>query len=133
MSAQKFRYTRIKDIMYPGEIYFAWGGNGEDLEKFMDKKWSVIIDDDDKNGDGYCVAIEAKNGYRLFLCYCREMKLEPDELSRFNHEIFHLVSHVFEHVGIKHDPQNEEAWAYYISYLTRIILNRVFRKKRRLQ
>lgn len=48
--------------------------------------------------------------------------LNNNNLPALVHEIFHVVEYVFAYVGIIHSLESSEAWAYYIQYLTRKIL-----------
>lgn len=43
-------------------------------------------------------------------------KLSPDVVA---HEIFHATSFIFEHIGMPHDSNSEEAYAYFIGFITR--------------
>ena len=48
-----------------------------------------------------------------------------DGLAILQHEIFHCVSFVLEHVGIEHNDSTEEAYAYLAGYITKKIYQKI--------
>lgn len=50
------------------------------------------------------------------------IKGEQTKFEYIAHEIFHAVEYHFEKIGLPHSESSSEAWAYYIQFLTKEIL-----------
>lgn len=62
---------------------------------------------------------------KAVLLYMSESPSCIDDLAKLQHEILHCVSFVLNSVGIKFNAETEEAYAYFMQYVTNIIYDKI--------
>jgi hypothetical protein len=116
---------RIVDDIYHAHIYIIPKADKDELIKFFYKKYGITYKYDvGCAGMHYRVSNEAQgvdDHYLIFNCF----KNTPEGIGIFNHEISHLVFSVLSISGLKYCKQSEEAYTYFLSYLTEKILDKL--------
>lgn len=111
----------VKWGIYPFDVMVSIGQSEEELLKVMEKK-ADLTDEDRKNfklpGLGRTGMIGSGGTY----LWVKKLNKTPFWMGILSHEVFHAVSFLFYKVGVSHDPENDEPWAYAHQYLMQKIL-----------
>ncbi|OGB84457.1 hypothetical protein A3F66_07050 [candidate division TM6 bacterium RIFCSPHIGHO2_12_FULL_32_22] len=85
------------------------------LLKYFDKKTIVEMNILNTNTAKTCYIPTAKNG-KILVRFNDLHENCADCLPIITHEMFHVVTFLFNHIGIKHSNKSEEAFAYQLQY-----------------
>lgn len=115
----------IKDEIYHATIFVIPQSTEDELVKFFQKKYGVDYKHDNGfNGLHYTLSNDKQGFVHHFVIFTK-FKNTTSGVSLSFHEIFHLVCSVLKEVGLSYSESSEEAYAYYISYLTKKVLEKL--------
>lgn len=108
----------IKEIktLYPTKIHIAYELTKEEYDSvFDDNKYDEINDMHESGSDGLTIA--GKNVDKL---NCVVMSFDENyEYDTIIHECYHAANNIWNFIGAKHDVDNDEPFAYLLSYLSK--------------
>lgn len=126
----------INNGTYPDGVVCLVGLNKKECEKYINKhcgKLNIPLDTDDLSDLGELDGLNAKyyrmdNGWSIV--YIPEFKWTPRHISLMTHEMLHATYGVLNYFGIEEiNEENEEAWAYQLTYYVRGFLGAMKDKK----
>jgi len=117
----KNKIFKIEWTIYPFDtIVSIWGTNKEAIKNMIDFWVSEETASNVCNEEAQWRAVMYKNWVTII-----RLKHEPKcavSLAYMAHEIFHTTFFLMDRIWIDLTPESDEAFAYYIWYLTRTIL-----------
>lgn len=113
-------------VLYPFDVMVSMGQTDDELEKIFDK-YLIKADDitwrwHNETAQGRFCILSSNQG----LIKLRKIPQTPEEYGFLQHEIFHYVTHILDRIGMKLIlMKSDEAYAYMIGYLTKIIYEKI--------
>ncbi|MFA6282312.1 MAG: hypothetical protein WCY05_07425 [Candidatus Omnitrophota bacterium] len=117
----------IKDDIYNTNIFIIPDANEADLVSLFKRRYGLNHKYDNDCDGLHLKIVDQTAGKDYHYLIFDKLGNTPKDIGVFNHEMLHLVFSVFSIIGIKYSDDSEEAFAYYLSYLTEKILNKVIR------
>ena len=114
----------IKDPVYGAGIFVFADATAHDLDKWATKNIgrSMFPPEWKCKAGGVMTLISESAGSTLFIVWFKEKS--PD-IQTIVHEAFHLASMVLQNAGVEFDDANQEAYAYYLDFLTGCLLRKL--------
>ncbi len=108
----------VKGEIYPFDILVSFG----DDKRRVRKKLSKILPDKSVVKE-FKIPTLSSGRTTMFstgqtFLWLKEKPTSINGLAILNHEIFHCVCFILERIGITHSSDSDEAYAYFIQYLT---------------
>lgn len=127
------KIIKIKDDFYYADISLIVNSNVQNIKDYFKKKYNYTVNELKINGNGYEHAIlltieHQKTGDNKYFIIIPAYNWTVSQITVLQHEIFHLTYRVMSSNGMPLCDQNEEAYAYYISYLSIKILRILLKK-----
>jgi hypothetical protein len=115
----------INYTVYPFDLMFSFGQTDKELRAELKKINGIKIGSDYKFEDGedgkYVYWV---NGFTLIRLRC--IPKEAYHFGVLQHEIFHAITCLMDHVGMKLTDESNESYAYLIGYATTEVYERIF-------
>ena len=119
----------ISLIIYPYDVMVSIGETDKELKKKL-KEYAIYESKDlyQYSSINNCAkAVCFKNGQCLIRI--TNKPITPIDFGNLQHEIFHVTTFIMERVGMKLKIEvSDEAYAYLIGYLTKMIYEKIFGK-----
>lgn len=116
---------KIPDEIYYTNIFVLIDATKTSLERYFKKHYGHSYTHDNFcNAFHYVLASEVEGVKYHFLIF-EKFDNTPSGLGTFNHELLHLVFSVLDGVGMIYTPESEEAYTYYLNYLTERVLDKL--------
>jgi len=115
----------IKDDIYNADIYVIPKCTPDDLIRFFKRRYKYDYEHDATYGAFHYQLSEPDKGWTHHFLIFDEFENSPSGIGQFNHELLHLVSAIMRIRCLKHIEETEEAYAYYMGYLTEKILEKI--------
>lgn len=126
MKKSHARSTHIVGTVWPYDIVVSIGTTKSELEAYMDKKFVGALTETDRAN----LNLDGKKGYVLhlenngFILWLKKFPTDPEWHGHLAHEIFHAADLILDKAGLKLTASSDEAWAYFIDWITREIYTR---------
>lgn len=117
--------TKIPDPVYETNIWCIWNCDNDEFYDWVTKKYGVEITRIGCQGRAILIQSDV---YSHFIIYLSKANYEIEFFALLNHELIHLVQYIMDYVQMPFNDDTNEAYAYFSSYLTRKILNKVLKK-----
>ncbi len=108
---------KIEDYQYGREIYLAVGYTGEDLDRYVEKKYNAPHERESTTAPGSINILENNLGGRIYFLRLDSFELNTENIALLVHELHHLVHLCLEDAGMPYKPDASEAYAYHIQRL----------------
>jgi hypothetical protein len=123
MKLKPFGSVVIEGTIYPFDTFVCWGKDitffkSSLLELFEPEEVKIITED-----IAYKQGKTLQTASKRSLIWLKTLEDCPTSFSVLNHEIFHCVTNILSTAGLELTDKSDEAWAYYIGYMTNTILN----------
>ena len=122
-------YKKIHDELYGAECLYFSGCSIEDAQKKSNRVFNIqeelSVEKNDQAAFFKCTTKEFREVYVIWVRRSRDIPTVA-------HEVTHLVYEVFKSRGIPYSFQNQESFAYYVSFWMEQIVGikrKVFKKK----
>ena len=122
----KLKIIEIPDNIYNSTIFVIPEYKQEDLKKYFLKKYGIAYDETGYDALHYSVINKTQGILHHYLLF-EKFRNDIGGIGVFSHEISHLCFSVLRDAGMKFSDDSEEAYSYYIGYLTRIILEKLIK------
>lgn len=116
---------KISDEIYNSQIYVIINATKGTLERFFQKTYGYSYVHDNFCDAFHYVLISETEGIKFHFLIFKTFDNTPSGIGTFNHELLHLVFSVLDGVGMVYTPESEEAYTYYLNYLTEKILEKI--------
>lgn len=123
----------IENPIYPQAIVVY---RGDDLEKMMDYYESLFKEDSEWELNKELIKQDFDGSYKGMSCRYLGSKGKMDFIIHLTevagtgticHEAFHAVESIFDSIGIEHCRKTSEAWAYFLAFITKEIVNNLYK------
>jgi hypothetical protein len=119
MAMKKAGITMIKGEIYPYDVIVALGATRDEIIAYAEKRFVNAFTAKDLEelvmvGQGRTVRLENK----AMVCWTKHFPKTSSDFGFLAHEIFHTADITLHHAGLKLTAESDEAWAYYIGWLT---------------
>jgi hypothetical protein len=108
----------LKGEIYPFDILVSFGGSQERLQKKLSKILPNKTVSSELEIDELCSGKTIMFSTGQTLLWLKEKPTSINGLAILNHEIFHCTCFILTRVGITYSSDSDEAFAYFIQYLT---------------
>ncbi len=109
----------IYDEVYRVNMYIFDNHTPEEVNRYLKKRFNLdSISFDNVQGKTWIFESNSKPSIELFAMWA----LDGNDRSTIVHECFHMVHNILDSRGFKLCDDNEEAYAYYLEYLYRKII-----------
>lgn len=115
----------IKDDIYNADIYVIPKYTPDDLIRFFKRRYKYDYEHDATYGAFHYQLSDPDKGWMHHFLIFNKFENTPSGIGQFNHELLHLVSSIMRIRCLKHIEETEEAYAYYMGYLTERILEKI--------
>jgi len=116
---------KIPDEIYYTNIFVLVDATKGSLVRYFKKHYGHHYTHDNFcNAFHYMLASEVEGVKYHFLIF-EKFDNTPAGIGTFNHELLHLVFSVLDNVGMVYTLESEEAYTYYLNYLTERILEKL--------
>lgn len=118
----------VKLNVFPFDIMISLGQSDEELKKEL-KKYRVVFEDDMKLVGHGRFWMDSRN---RSLIRVSEFDSSCEDFATLQHEIFHVVTHILDRMGVKFVlNKSDEVYSYLIGYVTKEVYKKVFNKNRK--
>lgn len=104
-----------QEPMFRQNFLFCIGWDRLDVMKFVRSEFSV--DFEIKPLSKGCALLIMSDTFRCILLWTANPPNSNENISIVAHEVMHAVNMMYDIVGVKHDPDNDEPFAYAVGYL----------------
>ena len=117
----------IIDEVYKADIFIITQYTDKEIIKYFSKAYGVQYEIDNSfDAMHYSIEHKASGTIHHYLIF-NKFKNSSAGIALLFHEVFHLVCAVFRDIGMKFSEDSEEAFTYYIQYLTKKILDKIIK------
>jgi hypothetical protein len=117
----------ISDQVYKADILIIPKYKPQEIIKYFRKTYGIEYEIDSFcDAMHYSLSQQDKGIIHHYLIF-ENFRNSPAGIALLSHEIFHLVCAIFRDIGMKFSEDSEEAFTYYLQYLTENILNKLIK------
>ena len=116
---------RISHEIYNSQIFVMVNATKVGLERFFRKNYGHSYTHDNFCSAFHYILISETEGIKFHFLIFEKFDNSPSGVGVLNHELLHLVFSVLNSVGMVYTPESEEAYTYYLNYLTERTLEKL--------
>ena len=116
----------IHDAIYEASISVIPKCTAAELVKYF-KKHGVTYEEGNEVEALHYKLVDPFKGQTYHYLIFEEFSNTPYGIAVFMHEVYHLIHSILQERGLVHSDDSEEAFTYYLQYLTEKILGRLIK------